>query len=65
MHFSLENDIAASTRMDTSIAKPPVSFVHKRKALEASNNSLNASLGLGAAALHGPAPARRGNLARP
>ena len=50
MHFSLENDIAASTRMDTSIAKPPVSFVHKRKALEASNNSLNASLGLGAAA---------------
>ena len=49
MQFSLENDIAASTRMDTSLAKPP-SYVHKRKALEASNNSLNASLGLGAAA---------------
>ena len=49
MQFSLENDIAASTRMDSSLAKPP-SYVHKRKALEASNNSLNASLGLSAAA---------------
>jgi len=49
MQFSLENDIAASTRMDSSLAKPP-SYVHKRKALEASNNSLNASLGLTAAA---------------
>ena len=49
MQFSLENDIAASIRMDTSLAKPP-SYVHKRKALEASNNSLNASLGLSAAA---------------
>ena len=45
MQFSLENDIAASTRMDTSLAKPPP-YAHKRKALEAANISLNASLGI-------------------
>jgi len=44
MQFSLENDIAESIRMDTSLVKPSIS--QKRKALEASNNSLNASLGL-------------------
>jgi len=44
MQFSLENDIAASIRMDTSLVKPSIN--QKRKALEASNNSLNASLGL-------------------
>ena len=41
-------------RMDSSLAKPPP-YSAKRKALEASNSSLNASLGLAAAAGRLPA----------
>jgi len=39
--FSLENDIRASTRMDSSLNKGP--WQRQRKALENSNTSLNAS----------------------
>ena len=50
-HFSLENDIRSTTRMDSSLNKGP--WQRQRKALENSNSSLNASLGLGSAKLGG------------
>jgi len=45
--YSLENDIRTATRMDTSLSKVPTTgSTWKRRALEVSNSSLNASLGL-------------------
>lgn len=40
MQFALENEIASSLRMDSSLVKPS-SQLHKRKVLESSNSSLS------------------------